>query len=127
MTTNQFRGTQQTYSAVMVAEICCECGIPFMMPKDYQNDLLKTKRNFYCPNGHSQHYIGETEAEKLKRQLQQKENDLAQLGTAKIQLEDQLNKANRKLKRVNEGKCPCCDKTYKHLAAHMKNKHPDGK
>ncbi len=33
-----------------------------------------------------------------------------------------LSKANR---RVKNGVCPCCNRTVKQLAAHMKSKHPN--
>lgn len=31
----------------------------------------------------------------------------------------------KKLNRVSAGTCPCCNRSFKQLAAHMKNKHPD--
>lgn len=58
-----------------------------------------------------------SEAEKLQETVRQKENQIAQLQTAKIQLENQLTK-------VAAGKCPCCGKTFKLLQKHMANKHP---
>ena len=29
------------------------------------------------------------------------------------------------IKRIKNGICPCCNRTFKQLAAHMKNKHPE--
>lgn len=128
MTAEEYRGTIKSYTTDMVAECCCNCGIPFLIPDNYYKMLKRTGVSFYCPNGHGQHYsVGETEAQKLKRQLQQKENELAQATSSKIQLENQLNKANKKLKQVAAGQCPCCDKTYVHLANHMAKKHPEFK
>lgn len=127
MSPEQYRGTIESYSTNMVAEICVSCGVPFLIPVNFRNILLESHRRFFCPNGHGQSYCGETEAEKLKKQLQNKESQIAQLATSKVQLENQLNKANAKLTKVAEGKCPCCGKLYKHLANHMKNKHPHGK
>ena len=43
---------------------------------------------------------------------------------------DQVRKAKRLLRCANKNRvaasvCPCCKKTFKQLAAHMKNKHPN--
>lgn len=116
-------GEMTTWSLEAEIIVCCNCGIPFAVPKSYKSTLRKTHEWFYCPNGHQQHYSQETEAEKLARQLRQKENELAQKITANIQLESQLTKIK---KSVGQGKCPCCGKTYKHLQNHIKNKHPKG-
>jgi hypothetical protein len=106
---------------------CGSCGIPFAIPTNYYNKLLETHAEFHCPNGCTRYFAAKTEAEKLKEKLAITESALNQKAVANIQLEDQLNKANRKIKRLHEGKCPCCDKTYKHLANHMKKMHPAGK
>lgn len=128
MTAEEYRGTIKSYTTDMVAECCCNCGIPFLVPRNYYDMLKNSGTTFYCPNGHGQSYrVGESEAQKLKRQLQQKENELAQTVTAKIQIENQLDKANKKLKKVASGQCPCCDKTYVHLSNHMAKKHPEFK
>jgi uncharacterized Zn-finger protein len=106
---------------------CGGCGIPFAVPTNYYQKLVENHGSFHCPNGCSRKFTKQTEAEKLKEKLALTESALNQKSVANIQLEDQLNKANKKLKRLHEGKCPCCDKTYKHLAAHMKKMHPDRK
>lgn len=125
MTHDEYRGTIKSYTTEMVAECCTICGITFLMPKNYVSMLRETHNTFYCPNGHHLYYYQKTDAEKLKDRLRQKENELAQATTAKIQIEVQLDKANEKLNRVASGQCPCCDKKYKHLASHMASKHPE--
>lgn len=125
MTTQSLAGQMTTFSIEAKTVVCSECGIPFSVPDSYQKRLRSTHETFYCPNGHGQWYPAKSKTEILEEKLRQKENELAQTTTARIQIESQLNKAQKKLKRVAEGQCPCCDKTYKHLAAHMKNKHPE--
>lgn len=51
----------------LIREECCNCGIEFAMPKNWKNILLDNHERFYCPRGHSQHYTGETVAEKLEK------------------------------------------------------------
>lgn len=118
---------QKTIS--MVTEICCNCGVAFGLPSDLQ-DVLRNdpEKWFYCPNGHRQHYSKSREVslrEDAERKLRQKENELANLAASKIQLENELTKTQRKLKRVHNGTCPCCKRTFQNLANHIKSKHPE--
>lgn len=57
-----------TYTKIitMVTEICCNCGVPFGLPSDLQENLKNDSNKwFYCPNGHRQHYskTGQTDEE----------------------------------------------------------------
>lgn len=114
----------------MITEVCCNCGIAFGMPSDFKDDCKANGKNksFYCPNGHGQHYTksdAQIIEEKLQRELRQKQNELANLASEKIQIEGELNKANRKLKRVHNGVCPCCNRSFDNLKQHMEKKHPE--
>ncbi len=51
---------------------CCNCGVSFWIAERHNSDLIASKDTFYCPNGHSQSYVGETEKEKYNRMLKQK-------------------------------------------------------
>ena len=53
----------------MVLIQCCDCGVPFAISQDMQARLLKCRNTFYCPNGHGQHFTGDTEEHKLRREL----------------------------------------------------------
>ena len=46
---------------------CCKCKVLFWVAKTHNNRLRKSHEFFYCPNGHSQSYVGDTCEEKLKR------------------------------------------------------------
>ena len=113
----------------MVTEICCNCGVAFGMPSDLQEQLKNDpSQYFYCPNGHSQHYSKSKEQrlrEEAERALRLKENEMANLASTKIQLEEQLKKSERKLKRLTNGVCPCCNRTFSNLHNHMKKQHPE--
>lgn len=61
--------------------ICCDeksCGLLFAIPTNWDNLRRKDKRSFYCPNGHSMSYRGETKEQKLRKQLKVAKNDHAQ-------------------------------------------------
>lgn len=48
---------------------CCECGTIFLIPHFLNENLKKTMRVFYCPNGHGQSYTKST-ADILREQLE---------------------------------------------------------
>jgi len=52
---------------------CCNCHVPFCITQEHNSDLLKSKRTFYCPNGHPQSYVGESD-KKIIGKLKQKIN-----------------------------------------------------
>lgn len=111
-------------------ETCCDtgCGIDFAMPAQYKERKREDHSLFYCPNGHPQHYTGETEAQKFRRLYE------AQERTTVFWREDSREKERRLIAtkgvvtrfkhRVANGVCPCCKRTFPNLAAHMKTKHP---
>lgn len=121
-------GIQVTEFLNFEMEICCNCAVPFMMPvyliKQCRADSSKW---FCCPNGHSQHY-SKSESTRLREQLEseklkhQKEKD--ELTNKMLDAISERQKADAKLKRVHNGVCPCCNRTFTNLARHMKTKHP---
>ena len=58
----------ETILVTIVRETCCKCGIVFGMEKEYRQRKIDEGGNFYCPNGHGQHYSDST-ISKLERQL----------------------------------------------------------
>lgn len=128
----------ETIFITLKSETCCNCGVVFGIESNHRQRLIETHASFYCPNGHSQHYTAKTEAEKLREELertQQRESDQRRL---KEQARAETEKVTRKListkghitrikNRVANGVCPCCNRTFKQLAQHMKAKHPEYK
>ncbi len=111
----------------LAQETCCNCGVKFGLAHDYKEERLKDHRNFSCPNGHQQHYTGETEADRLKKEL---ENEKRRHEFTKNQSEMHKRSASAnkglltKIKnRVKHGVCPCCNRSFINLARHMKTKH----
>jgi hypothetical protein len=104
-------------------EECCNCGVVFAMTEQFYSKRYENKgTSFYCPNGHGQHYVGQTD----KQLLVEAERRAAQT----IQAErDQRLAAERELKRIRDrargGVCPCCNRSFVQLNRHIKTKHPD--
>ena len=126
-----------TTSVLLEVQNCCTCGIQFGVPKDYDSRLRKTGKSFYCPNGHSQSYtVGETEEQKLKKQLIAKQAEVDRIARARDDAQEEAARTERrrialkgqitKLKnRTIKGECPCCEKTFDDLRIHMLEVHPD--
>lgn len=105
---------------------CCNCGILFAVPQSfYRVHLRDKKQTFYCPNGHSNWYPGKTDAEKLREELAAEklrtQAALSRENTERAARE----KAERKLKRVSKGTCPCCRRSFANVRRHMLTKHPE--
>ena len=115
---------------------CCECGIIFAVPTAFEKSLRDTHQQFYCPNGHQQHFPGETEEENLRRERNRLKQQAARLHD---QIEDERRgresaersasaykgQVTKIKKRVSGGVCPCCNRSFENLRRHMDSKHPD--
>lgn len=119
----------QEFTGVLVAVTCGNCGVTFGLDDVYQKALVKSHATFYCPNGHASHYLGESEADKLRRQLEWAQND----ATSQRERREAAERSRAALKgqvtriknRVAAGKCPCCRTKFADLASHMAESHPD--
>lgn len=130
------RGKTITEEVTLITETCCNCGVLFAMTDEFQRQKIKDKGTssawFYCPNGHSQHYTGKSDAQLRKEAEQRAATAQEEARIARIEA-DQARAAQRrteaKLKaqtrRVTNGVCPCCNRTFRQLAAHMKRMHPE--
>lgn len=111
----------------MVHQQCINCGVHWMMPQYINNQRLKDKGNFYCPNGHSQAYI-ECEADKLRRERDRLAQRLAEKDDTIKDLENRrraaVGQVTKLRNRVSHGVCPCCNRTFENLQRHMASKHP---
>lgn len=123
-------GLPQTIFADIVEVICCNCGMRFWVDGAWDKQKRDTGKGFHCPNGHDLVYK-EREVDKLRRELAAKDEELAR-ERSRSELKDRTNAALRgqvtKIKnRVQNGVCPCCNRTFQNVARHMATKHPDWK
>jgi hypothetical protein len=117
---------------------CAECGVRFAFAPELHARKLENGEPFYCPNGHVLSYAGNSENDRLKRELAAAQ---ARIEKARAQTERERQRTEHEKrshaatkgqltktkKRVGSGVCPCCNRTFKQLAAHMETKHPDWK
>lgn len=122
---------------------CARCGMLFGIPQDFEQRRRNDHQEFVCPSGHTNYYPQESEAERLTRELKQKNDELARQRAHADQREARLreiaaesrrkdNRINgykgvvaRTKRRVANGRCPCCSHQFKNLEAHMKTRHPN--
>jgi len=116
-------GTKLFDGVMLITEECYKCGVTFAFPVEiYERCHRDHERSFYCPNGHGQVYTGKTSEQKLKERLEQE-------ARRNQELENRAGRISknymRMRKRVANGVCPCCNRTFQNLFRHMKSEHPD--
>lgn len=118
----------------LVRHTCGECGISWAQPAEFANARRADGKTFYCPNGHARVFRESTE-EKLRRELEQQKQRNAMLVDEAHEAHQEraaVERSNAALrgvitrtkKRVGAGVCPCCNRSFSALAAHMAAKHP---
>lgn len=125
--------------ALVYAGDCITCGVAIVMPGARKTYCLNNRNHkdglFYCCNGHSQHYTGESEADTLKKQLAAEKELRAQQELETIRQKNLKETAQRQVKntqrivtqlknRASAGLCGCCNRKFRNLERHMKSKHP---
>lgn len=111
-----------------------DCRMTFAVPTDVDNGYRKTRETFYCPRGHSQGYLGESEVERLKREVAQKQQHIDCIETDLRRAREQRDKAehstaivkgqSKALKtRIKNGVCIHCNRSFENLRRHMVTKH----
>ena len=119
-----------TTRTVEMTQLTCWCGTPFSCPQTLYNEHFAHHRTkIYCPQGHSVTYGEKSEVEQARAELEAERRRTTRLRAEKDQVEASLRAqkgVNTKLrKRVANGVCPCCKRTFKNLARHMEGQHPD--
>ena len=120
----------KTYTeTVTLQEVTCKsCGITHAMPQRFIEGLQQTGGYYYCPNGHQWGW-GDSETKRLREQLETEQKRYKQLEMEVLRVTDQLGASEREMKRhqkrVANGVCPCCNRSFAQLQRHMKTKHPE--
>lgn len=116
---------------------CYRCKSEMWLPTSlYESAKHSDHITFYCPYGHPQVFAkGETEADKFRRERDQYAQRVAewqdeatrQRGlkeAAERQAAASRGQVTKLRNRAGAGVCPCCNRSFRQMALHMKNKHP---
>jgi phage/plasmid primase-like uncharacterized protein len=108
---------------------CGECGGVYAINERYRKQREDNAGTWNCPycqvswgygKGALQRANEELAAETARKKAALERANAAEAEALKLQREAARLKA-----RAKAGVCPCCNRTFKQLAAHMKNKHPE--
>jgi hypothetical protein len=107
----------------------CSCGAVYALSEEFDKAKRRDHGTFYCPNGHARHFPGESDLEKLKRQLRA-EQDYAsnlngRLDAAEGSLRATKGVVTKLRKRAIAGVCAVCTRHFTDVERHMASKHPD--
>lgn len=118
----------QTVLRIKTTE-CITCGCVIGMSAEMYDWRLRDHSRYYCPNGHYQNFVGESDVAKAQRELREERERHQRTLTLKNGADESLRRADaakvRLQRRIKAGTCPCCKRTFKQLAAHMHAKHPE--
>lgn len=116
---------------------CWKCKCETWLPTELYNAAKRSSKiSFFCAYGHGQCFSeGESEETRLRRErdrLQQQlayKDDMLRVAEQELDVQSKLVanlKTQRKVvrKRQAAGLCPCCNRSFRQMALHMKNMHP---
>lgn len=110
---------------VELTEINCgECGGVYAINERYREQQYKKGGVWtcpYCKTGWG--YSGNSENEQLRRMLEDEKKRRNAALARENEERAAKEKLERKLKRVNRGVCPECNRSFANLARHMACKH----
>jgi len=126
-----FKHAEQTQLEIRV---CPTCGVTYALPERMVADRRAKGGSWYCPNGHSLSFI-KTEAQELREKLDAEKRNAVwwreRAADHRKEAEHQESRANgykgaltKVKKRVGNGVCPCCNRSFVDLGRHMEAKHP---
>jgi len=119
----------QVYTAVNLEPVSCySCGTIFGLSDDFYRHRKDDQKEWYCPNGHSQHFISETDAHKFKRLYEQQKDTSAalrgQLDGAENRLRATKGVVTKLRKKAITGTCAFCHRHFANMERHVATKHP---
>lgn len=114
---------------------CSSCGLVYGMDARFVARRRADGRTFYCPNGHPQAFT-RSELDLTRERLERANRRLDSAEAQMVHERDQRQAAERSARaykgqvtkirrRVGNGVCPCCQRTFADLGRHMAGKHPD--
>lgn len=116
--------------SVNLAEINCgRCGGVYAINERYRQAKADIGGTWNCPYcqtgwGYAKGALAK-EREAREAEAARHRDTLARLNEANAELAKAAKAAAAAKRRTAAGTCQCCNRTFKQLAAHMKNKHPE--
>lgn len=130
-------GLKFNADAVLVPVTCATCHMLYAIPDSLEQSARRYPGSrggwkLTCPLGHTWYYVGQSVEEKLEQERRRAGRFAAQRDQAEASARGYRgaatcarNERDRVRRRAAAGVCPCCNRTFKQLARHMKGQHPD--
>lgn len=128
----------QKFAADHTLEVvtCPSCRMVYAIPASLVSSARAYPGNkpngwtLVCPLGHDWHYTGPSVTGPSVTEKLEEERKRVQATRDLLEHEQRSHAATRghltrTKKRVGNGVCPCCNRTFQQLARHMESKHPD--
>lgn len=126
----------RTYTATLTIIECHKCHMDYGVTPAFNRACRDDHRTFYCPAGHPAYYPGNSEKEQLEADLARARRQIDWAETSRTAAWDQARTAEYQRraakgqltkirKRIANGVCPCCNRSFTPLAEHMRTEHPD--
>jgi hypothetical protein len=117
------------FTTTYVLEECCSCGISFAVTSEFRERqlALKEKGQFFCPNGHAQHFTGKSLKDQLAAEERRRANAEEGERIAWAEAERLRKEAAAVKRRAKAALCPVpgCKRSFVQLARHIHTKHPE--
>lgn len=115
---------------VTLTEINCGgCGGTYAINERYRKQREESRGHWMCPYCRTEWGYGQSENDRLKADLAaasaRTQAALARANAEQAERQRAEAERDRLKKRAAAGVCPCCNRTFQQLAAHMATKHPD--
>lgn len=114
---------------------CGVCGIPHGISTTRYNEAMNSGKGWHCPNGHNLVFTQSEKArlekelakEKQRREWAESNAERSRKSAAREERRARAFKGivTKTKKRVGNGVCPCCNRTFQNLMNHMKSEHPN--
>ena len=116
----------KVFETVVTFTTCVTCALPIALTELQLKNFRESGGSLYCVLGHASRF-GEPESARLRNELAAAQDKVANLETnlqnAQRLMDAETKKRQRLMKRVENGVCPHCHRTFQQLARHMKDKH----
>lgn len=131
-------GRKFNTDTTLVVVTCYSCKITYAIPQSLYQSAHRYPGDspngwkICCPLGHTWYYKGTNIDQDLKSERERAARLSAALDQEKAHARGQKSRATRfknqrdsERRRSAHGVCPCCGRTIKQLARHMRSQHPD--
>ena len=125
----------QFYTGVLIVQTCPTCGIVYGLDRDFEQRNDREGRSWYCPSGHSVVFKKssldaareEAEAERRRRKWAEARATAAQDQAQAAERSARATRGHltRLRRRIANGVCPWCKRSFKNVADHVKGQHPE--